>query len=94
MRKDPHSEAYERARDAFDDMKIEDRAVFLIEATVSTIARGIDQAGRAVADELDRLFRMRPESGKGAGTGCGSTEGGAAPPSEERRTEDDNHVET
>lgn len=52
-----HRKRYHQAREAFDDLKIEDRAVFLLEATVSTVARGVEEAGRALADEFDRFFR-------------------------------------
>ncbi len=97
MRKESHSEEYERARSAFDDLKLEDRAVFLIEATVSTIARGVDKVGRVLADELDRLFRTRPGAAE-EGAAASSAQEASNPPSEERRPGDtpgvDTHVET
>lgn len=65
-------EAYERTRRDFDEMRLEDKAIFLVEATASTLARGIEEASRAVADELDDLFRrgtrkkQKERSGPGA----------------------------
>lgn len=62
----PHSEQYERARKEFDDLKVEDRAVFLLEATVSTIARGLEDAGRFLAEQLDNLFKTGAEAARKA----------------------------
>jgi hypothetical protein len=54
------STEYERVRQAFEDLGVEDKAVFLLEATVTTIARTVETAGRLLADEIDRLFRSDP----------------------------------
>lgn len=51
-----HSEQYREARRRFDDLKMEDKAVFLLESTVSTLARGIEEFSRAVADSLEKTF--------------------------------------
>lgn len=83
MTKQPHSEQYERARGAFGELGIEDRAVFLVEAVVTTMAEGVEKAGRVLADELDGLFRKSREEA--------SEEGRASktkPPSEESRPGD------
>lgn len=50
-------EGYRRTRDTFDDLPLEDQATFLVEATASLLAHGLEEAGRAVADGLDDLFR-------------------------------------
>lgn len=50
-------ERYERARSEFDHLRIEDKAIFLLEATVSTMARALEDAGHALADEIDSWFR-------------------------------------
>ena len=80
---DAHSKQYHQAREAFDDLKIEDRAVFLLEATVSTVARGVEEAGRILADELDRLFssfrKEEPEASRGT-----ASPGPAEPPTAEQ----------
>lgn len=55
-------EQYKRARLDFEDLEIEDKALFLLEATVSTIARGIEQIGRSVADEFDKACRRSAQS--------------------------------
>ena len=54
---DPRNPQYERARQAFEDLSIEDRAVFLVQETVSTVVRGIEEAGRTLSREIDALFR-------------------------------------
>jgi hypothetical protein len=52
----PRSEHYKRTREEFDELEIEDKAVFLLEATVATFARGVETFGRALADQIDRAF--------------------------------------
>lgn len=54
-------ERYRRVRTEFDDLDAEDKVLFLMEATVSTIARGVDEFGRAVSDELNKAFSRRAE---------------------------------
>lgn len=56
---------YHRVRSDFDDLKTEDKVVFLLEATVSTVARGIDELGRAVSDELGKAFDRRARKKEG-----------------------------
>ena len=65
---------YRRTRDSFSDMPIEDQATFLVEATASLLARGVEEVGRVVADGVDDLFqgssrRKQRSSGKGSGPG-------------------------
>lgn len=65
------SEQYREARRQFDDLRIEDKAVFLLESTVSTLARGLEEFGRVVSENLERSFEAaerrreepQPESG-------------------------------
>ena len=76
---DAHSKQYRQAREAFDDLKIEDRAVFLLEATVSTVARGIEDAGRALANELDRMFSTFRQEGPEAPQSAASASPGPGP---------------
>lgn len=54
-------EQYQRVRSSFDDLSTEDKFVFLLEAAVSTFARGVDEVGRAVSDEINKAFRRRAE---------------------------------
>lgn len=64
---DARRERYDRARSEFDHLRIEDKAVFLIEATVSTMARALEEAGTAFASEVDSWFRpRRPEAAHAA----------------------------
>lgn len=50
-------EQYRRLRESFDELQIQDQALFLVEAAVSTLARGIEQAGETLADEVGDVFR-------------------------------------
>ncbi len=47
------SDSYRRIRDEFDSLGLEHQATFLVDATVSLLAKGIEAAGRALADEVD-----------------------------------------
>jgi hypothetical protein len=53
-RNQERKEQYKRVRLEFEDLEIEDKALFLLEATVSTVARGIEQIGRGFADEFEK----------------------------------------
>lgn len=48
---------YREARRRFDDLEGEQRARFLLEASLSTIARGLEWAGQQLADSLDETMR-------------------------------------
>ncbi|MFW5955272.1 MAG: hypothetical protein ACOCSK_00850, partial [Rhodothermales bacterium] len=60
-----HREQYHEARRQFDDLKLEDKAVFLLESTVSTLARGLEELGRAVADSVEKSFEEAERAGAG-----------------------------
>lgn len=47
---------YRNAREAFDDLRFEDQALFLVEAAVSTVVRGVEQLSRAFARGLDDVM--------------------------------------
>lgn len=67
-KKSSHDE-YRRTRDSFNEMNVEEQATFLVEATASMLARGVEEAGRVVADGLSDIFRPRKQRkrrGKGA----------------------------
>jgi hypothetical protein len=49
---------YDEARRTFDDLDVEERARFLIEATASTLAHGLLRAGEALADGLEDAIRQ------------------------------------
>ncbi len=87
-------EAYERTRRDFDEMRLEDKAIFLVEATASTLARGIEEASRAAADELDDLFhrKTRKKDKKRGGPGAAEPETAqqqATPPEHEQQPPSD-----
>ena len=52
--------AYEGARAAFDQLRLEDKAVFLLESLVTTVARGVEAAAQGVADAIDDVFTPPP----------------------------------
>lgn len=56
------SEQYNRLRDDFDTLAVEDKALFLLEATVSTLVRGIESFGKALGDELEHVFRRAEQA--------------------------------
>ncbi len=55
--------AYEKARAAFEELGIEDRAAFLIEAAAVTLGRGVEEAGRTLAHVLEDLFKAGDDAG-------------------------------
>lgn len=85
MSKRADHESYERARRAFDDMGIDDKAVFLVEAAASTLARGVQEAGHVLADELERAFGGRAEHPDAASPDAATPPGAAEPPTDARR---------
>lgn len=56
-RSEERKEKYKRVRTEFEDLEIEDKALFVLEATISTVARGIEQFGRGFADEIEKTFQ-------------------------------------
>jgi len=51
---------YRSTQDAFRDLPLSQQTRFLIEATATTVARGLEAVARSVADEMDEAFRDRP----------------------------------
>jgi len=65
---DSHDSRYREARRHFDELEIEEQSRFLIEATASTLADGVVQAGALLADGIeDALRRARRASGRSPG---------------------------
>ncbi len=59
---------YEDARRRFEDLEVEEQTRFLIEATASTLAQGLKQAGAALADGIEDVVRQaRRRSASGSG---------------------------
>lgn len=86
----PTDDRYEQTRRRFEDLEMEQQAQFLIEASASALARGIEQAGKALAQGLNDMAcraRRRTSGGSEARPGAAEPEtaqrqapkGGAAP---------------
>jgi len=72
---DKKSSRYDEARRNFDELNIEEQAGFLVEATASTLARGMLQVGETLADGLEEaLRRARAESPGATRQGPGAAE--------------------
>jgi hypothetical protein len=57
--KESSRDEYRRTRETFKKMNVEEQATFLVEATASVLARGMEEVGRVVADGLSDLFRPK-----------------------------------
>lgn len=55
-------EQFDKTRREFDQLRTEEKAVFLVEAAATTLARGVEQFGRVVVEEIDRLFDKQREA--------------------------------
>ncbi len=55
---------YTKARESFDHLEIEQRARFLFEATVATIADGIERMSSVLTSEFDSVFKDCDVDGK------------------------------
>jgi len=75
MAADEQQSRYDETRRQFDEMGPEDQARFLVEATASALAHGIERAGRALADGLeDAVRRARRRSAERSHDGPGAAE--------------------
>ncbi len=67
--------SYEQLRRAFDELDVEKRARFLIEASASTLAAGLEQVGHVLAHGLEDVMHEGPRSsGSSSDTGPGPAE--------------------
>ncbi|MFB6273096.1 MAG: hypothetical protein ABEL51_09415 [Salinibacter sp.] len=71
----PTDEFYDRMRRDFEDLQVEKRVRFLIEASASILAKGIEEAGRALADGLE----SRHSSGRADWPASGDETDGPGP---------------
>jgi hypothetical protein len=70
-------DSYDQARHRFDELDLEGQTRFLIEASASTLARGLECVGQTLADELGDMMRPngRPSARSGdAGPGAAEPE--------------------
>ncbi|MFB6098770.1 MAG: hypothetical protein ABEK84_06620 [Salinibacter sp.] len=58
----PTDESYERVRRDFEELEIETRARFLIEASASTLAKGLEEVGRVLAEGIEDTVRRANRS--------------------------------
>jgi hypothetical protein len=75
-------DSYRRIRDDFDGLDLEHQATFLVDATVSLLARGIETAARTLADEVDGFVerqRKKTAEKKGAADSSGASNRPDAP---------------
>jgi hypothetical protein len=79
-RQDKH---YNKTREDFDSMGLEDRAAFLIEATFSTAAEALDRAGRELADFVEDLDQTTEDPKK---KGSSSESSGSTDPAESSKS--------
>lgn len=80
---DPNDPRYDQARRRFDELDVEEQACFLVEATATTLARGVQQAGERLATGLEDVLRQakrRTSSHRRGGPGA------AEPETAQRRT--------
>ncbi len=75
MADDSPKSRYNQARRQFDDLAPDEQAQFLIEATASTLAHGIERVGKVLARGLqDTVRRAQKQSASGSATGPGAAE--------------------
>ena len=91
------SEQYKSVRDKFDDLPLEEKASFLVEAMFSTITRGIEYAGAAFSEELNSIFeqaREAAERAKEQHEASGPASNNGAPEGEEPHSESEGESTT
>jgi len=67
-------DTYEQTRRRFDDLEVEQQAQFLIEASASALARGVEQAGKVLADGLRDAMHRPHRSSRTSESGPGPAE--------------------
>jgi len=71
---DSRTSRYQQARRRFDELEIEERSRFLIEATASTLAEGVVQAGTLLADGIEEALRQARKASESPGQQPGAAE--------------------
>jgi hypothetical protein len=86
-------DSYDQVRHDFEDLEMETRARFLVEASASTLAKGIERAGHVLAEGLEDVIEQEwgaephgAESGPGAAEP--ETAQQQAPPSDPSSTDE------
>lgn len=52
---------YERARELFEQLRIEERALFLVESMASTLVQGVDEASKAFMKDVETFVSKAKE---------------------------------
>ena len=52
-----NKEQYRQARDEFDSLKIEEKAIFLVESTFSMLAHGIEAVGNVFSEQINKMYQ-------------------------------------
>lgn len=80
---DPNDPRYDQARRRFDELDVEEQACFLVEATATTLARGVEQAGELLATGLEDVLRQAKQRTSARDR---ESPGAAEPETAQRRT--------
>lgn len=78
----PTDDSYDQVRHDFEELEFEKQAQFLVQASASTLAKGIEQVGQALADGLSDVMHHRRQSSGASGT---SGPGAAEPETAQRQ---------
>lgn len=73
---------YDQTRRDFEELEVEEQARFLIEASASTLAKGLERVGRMLADELEDVMHQADRSSASSG---GTRPGAAEPETAQRQ---------
>ena len=56
-----NKEQYRQARDEFDSLKIEEKAIFLVESAFSMLAQGIEAVGTVFSEQINKVYQDKEE---------------------------------
>ena len=56
-----HNEQYRKAREEFDDLAIEEKAVFMVESAFSMLALGIESVGNVFSDLINKVYKAEED---------------------------------
>ena len=59
-----NNEKYRQARDEFDALKIEEKAIFLVESAFSMLAHGIESVGNVFSEQINKVYHEEEQEKK------------------------------
>ena len=59
-----NKEQYRQARDEFDSLKIEEKAIFLVESAFSMLAHGIEAIGNVFSEQINNIYQEEKKAEK------------------------------